>query len=115
MVELAKKSCVPCHSGGAPMTRAEAESMLAHVPGWRLEDEATRIERRYRFGDFAAALDFVDAIGAVAEAEGHHPDISFGWGYATVSLQTHAIKGLHENDFVLAAKVEEAARARAAG
>ena len=67
------------------------------------------IERTYRFGNFREALAFVDHVGALAEAEGHHPDVCFGWGYATISLQTHKIKGLHENDFILAAKVDQLA------
>jgi 4a-hydroxytetrahydrobiopterin dehydratase len=69
-------------------------------------DEAHRIERSFRFRDFREALTFVQEIGELAETEGHHPDISFGWGNATVSLQTKKIKGLHENDFILATKID---------
>jgi 4a-hydroxytetrahydrobiopterin dehydratase len=71
-----------------------------------LLDEATRIERTYRFRNFAGAFGFVEHAAALAEAEGHHPDISFGWGYATVSLRTKKIKGLHENDFIMATKLD---------
>jgi 4a-hydroxytetrahydrobiopterin dehydratase len=81
----------------------------SQLPDWALKDEARRIERTYRFGNFREALAFVDQVGALAEAEGHHPDVCFGWGYATISLQTHKIKGLHENDFILAAKVDQLA------
>jgi pterin-4a-carbinolamine dehydratase len=72
-------------------------------------DEAHRIERTYRFKNFAAAYSFVQKVAELAESEGHHPDVSFGWGYVTVSLQTKKIKGLHENDFIMAAKFDELA------
>lgn len=102
---LAGKSCVPCRGGVPPLTRDEAERLHEQVPDWALLDDARRIERKFTFRNFRAALAFVDAVGALAEAEGHHPDITFGWGYATVSLHTHKIKGLHENDFIMAAKI----------
>src|ERR1700730_14604286 len=69
-------------------------------------DEARRIERTFRFHNFREALAFVQGVGELAETEGHHPDISFGWGYATVSLSTKKIKGLHENDFIMASKID---------
>ena len=78
---------------------------------WTLLSEGTRIERTFKFANFKEALEFVDQIGALAEAEGHHPDIRFGWGYCTVELYTHKIKGLHQNDFIMAAKIDELARA----
>ena len=71
--------------------------------------DATRIERTYRVRNFAEAFAFVERAAALAEAEGHHPDICFGWGYATVSLRTKKIKGLHENDFIMAAKLDRLA------
>ena len=77
------------------------------MPGWELSSAGDRINRKFAFDDFVASLDFVNKVGAVAEQEGHHPDISFGWGYADVVLFTHKIKGLHENDFIMAAKVNE--------
>ena len=104
--ELAAKSCVPCQGGIPPLTPAEAESLRAGVPDWSLKDGAIRIERRYAFKNFADAFRFVAGASELAEAEGHHPDITFGWGYATVSLYTHKIKGLHENDFIMAAKYD---------
>jgi 4a-hydroxytetrahydrobiopterin dehydratase len=107
--ELAEKTCTPCRGGIPPMTREEAERFVGNAPGWGLRDNATRIERPFRFPDFAAALAFVNEVGAIAEREDHHPDISFGWGYATVSLHTHKIKGLHENDFIMAAKINQLA------
>jgi 4a-hydroxytetrahydrobiopterin dehydratase len=107
--DLAGKSCTPCRGGVPPMPAAAAEAHRAAVPDWTLIDDARRIERRFAFRNFKAALAFVDQVGALAEAEGHHPDITFGWGYATVSLHTHKIKGLHENDFIMAAKIDRLA------
>ena len=79
------------------------------APEWLLRDETTRIERTYRFRNFGDAFAFVRSAGGLAEAEFHHPDISFGWGYATVSLRTKKIRGLHENDFIMAAKLDRLA------
>lgn len=104
--ELAGKTCVPCKGGIPPLNASEAESFHKQVPKWELTDSATWLRRSFNFKNFAAALDFVNKVGALAEAEGHHPDIAFGWGYADVSLQTHKIKGLHENDFIMAAKID---------
>src|SRR5437660_27643 len=75
------------------------------APDWELRDDARRIDRTLRFRNFREALAFVQRVGELAENEGHHPDISFGWGYATVSLSTKKIKGLHENDFIMASKI----------
>ena len=102
---LTAKTCTPCRGGIPPLPRADAEQLLAETPGWSLAPDATSIERTFKFPDFAAALALVDRVGELAEAEGHHPDISFGWGYCRIVFQTHKIKGLHENDFVMAAKV----------
>ena len=106
METLAGKTCVPCRGGMPALTRDEAESMRAQVPDWQLLDEARRIERKFRFRDFRQALDFVQQVGELAEDQGHHPDVGFGWGYATISLQTKKIKGLHENDFIMATKID---------
>jgi 4a-hydroxytetrahydrobiopterin dehydratase len=103
---LAEKTCTPCRGGIPPLTADEAESYRAQAPGWALLDDATRIERTYRFKNFAQAAAFVQQAADLAEAEAHHPDISFGWGYVTVSLRTKKIKGLHENDFIIAAKLD---------
>jgi len=102
---LAQKTCTPCQGGVAPLTAAQAKALLTQAPGWKLVDDARKIECDFRHADFAEALDFVNQIGALAEAEGHHPDIKFGWGYATITLYTHKIRGLHENDFIVAAKI----------
>ena len=111
MAELATRTCTPCKGGTPPMAEEEARAMLAQAPGWELLEQGKRIERTFRFTNFKGALDFVNGVGAVAEDEQHHPDVTFGWGYATVSLFTHKIKGLHENDFIMAAKINRLAEA----
>lgn len=107
---LVGKTCTPCKGGIPPLTSEEAERLHAQVPQWDLRDGVKRIERTFKFRNFAEALRFVQQVGELAETEAHHPDIRFGWGYATVSLQTKKIKGLHENDFILAAKINELAQ-----
>ncbi len=104
--DLRSKTCTPCRGGIPPLTPEQAEFFRTEVPDWRLEDDAQRIERKFGFHNFREALTFVQAIGELAEAEGHHPDICFGWGHATVSLQTKKIRGLHENDFIVASKID---------
>ena len=104
---LAEKKCTPCRGGiPPPLTRDEAQRFQAQAPNWELGDDAHRIERTFRFRNFREALAFVQEVGELAETEGHHPDIRFGWGYATVSLMTKKIKGLHENDFIMASKID---------
>ena len=102
---LADKICVPCKGGAAPLTRREAETLLSDIPGWELKAEATQLYQSYKFGNFQNALDFINKVGVIAEKEEHHPDIEFGWGYANILVFTHKINGLHENDFILAAKI----------
>jgi 4a-hydroxytetrahydrobiopterin dehydratase len=106
---LVEKVCTPCRGGIPPPTREEAERYLGQVPGWELADDARLLRRTFRLANFREALAFVHGVGTLAEAEGHHPDLCFGWGYATVSLRTKKIKGLHENDFIMAAKVDRLA------
>ena len=103
---LANQECVPCRGGVAPMQRGEAEALRKEVPEWNLDPLALSISRTFRFRNFQGALDFVNKVGELAENNDHHPDITFGWGYCTVSFTTHRIKGLHHNDFVMAAKVD---------
>ena len=107
---LEQQHCTPCRGRVAPLDEAAARTSLGDLPDWLLADDAKRISRDFRFKNFAQALAFVNEVGAIAEAEGHHPDIAFGWGYASISLQTHKIDGLHENDFILAAKIDALAR-----
>jgi 4a-hydroxytetrahydrobiopterin dehydratase len=106
-MSLTQKTCTPCQGGIPPLTLGEAEALLSQARGWRLLENGTRLERRFAFQTFVAALAFVNRVGDLAEAEGHHPDITFGWGYASVLFYTHKIGGLHENDFIMAAKVNE--------
>ena len=105
--DLSSKTCTPCRGGIAPLTMDEANGYLKQAPGWTLVDDGRRIERSFSFKNFKEALDFVARIGNLSEIEGHHPDISFGWGWAKISWQTTKIKGLHENDFIMAAKTNE--------
>ena len=107
---LAEKACTPRRGGVPPLTAQQAEELRVQAPEWALVNDAHRIERTFRFGDFREALTFVQKVGDVAETEGHHPDVNFGWGYATVSLRTKKIKGLHENDFIMAAKIDRLAQ-----
>ena len=106
---LVTKTCTPCRGGIPPLTPDEVTAFRKQVPDWSVQGEARRIERTYAFKNFAEAFTFVRKVAELAEAEGHHPDVSFGWGYATVSLQTKKIQGLHENDFIMAAKVDDLA------
>ena len=103
---FAEKTCTPCRGDVPPLTHNEAQRLQAQAPDWELADDAHHIKRTFRFRDFGEALDFVQKVGVLAETEGHHPDISFGWGYVTVSLSTKKIKGLHENDFIMASKID---------
>ena len=103
--DLAERVCTPCQGGIPPLSPEEASAYLPQAEGWELLDDGCRIERSYRFKNYKEAFAFVQQVSDLAEREGHHPDVSFGWGYARVSLQTKKIKGLHENDFIMAAKI----------
>ena len=102
---LSTKTCSPCQGGIPPLTPEEANHYLVQTEGWQLLEGGTLIAREYTFSDFRESMDFVQKVGELAEHEGHHPDVSFGWGYANISLQTKKIKGLHENDFIMAVKI----------
>jgi 4a-hydroxytetrahydrobiopterin dehydratase len=106
---LAEKSCTPCRGGVPPLTPAEAGEFHTQAPDWAVLDDARRIERTYRFRNFREAFGFVERAASLAEAEFHHPEIRFGWGFATISLHTKKIRGLHENDFIMAAKLDRIA------
>jgi 4a-hydroxytetrahydrobiopterin dehydratase len=106
MTELAQKKCVACEGTVAPFNREEAEVLLKQVNGWTLSGDARWISKEFKFKDFKEALARTDKVGAIAEEEGHHPDIQLSWGKVVVELTTHAIKGLSENDFILAAKID---------
>jgi 4a-hydroxytetrahydrobiopterin dehydratase len=100
------RHCVPCRKGTEPLSRADVQAELAHLPGWSVSDDEKWLHKEFKFPDFAAALAFVNQIGLIAEAENHHPDLELGWGYVRIRLQTHAAGGLHGNDFILAGKIE---------
>src|SRR5262245_9774845 len=106
---LAEKTCTPCRGGVPPLARDEALCFQSQAPDWALRDEAHSIERAIRFRDFWEALAFVQQVGELAASEGHPADIRFGWCGATVSLRTTKIKGLHENDFIMASKIDRMA------
>jgi 4a-hydroxytetrahydrobiopterin dehydratase len=107
---LQQKTCVPCRGGVEPLSASEVTALLSQVPGWEARDGHSKIAAGFRFKNFRAALDFVHDLGELAEAEFHHPEsVTFGWGFAKVVLQTKKIKGLHENDFIMAAKINDIA------
>lgn len=106
--QLREKSCVPCEGGVAKFTAAEAREQLQQLDGWKLADDAKSIERKWQVADFMAGMDFLDRVARLAEDEGHHPDLHLvGYKNVRIELSTHAIGGLSENDFVLAAKIDE--------
>jgi len=108
MSELLKKHCQPCEGGLPPLSKEQAENLLKETPGWEINSDYKRINREFKFKDFAEALAFVNKIGALAESEGHHPDILLhGYRHVRIELTTHAIAGLSENDFILAAKIDK--------
>lgn len=107
LCSLTTKQSTPCQGGIPPLIGPEAEQFLPEVPHWELKDGATKIKRTFRFKNFLDALGFAQKVGLLCEAEGHHPDIGIGWGCCKVEFQTHKINGLHENDFIMAAKVNE--------
>ncbi|MFZ1058799.1 MAG: 4a-hydroxytetrahydrobiopterin dehydratase [Candidatus Rokuibacteriota bacterium] len=111
---LSTEKCIPCHGGARPATEAEIAQWRPEVPAWRLveRDGIRRLERVFSFTDFAGALAFTNRVGALAEAEGHHPALLTEWGRVTVTWWTHAIRGLHRNDFIMAAKTDALAHAR---
>lgn len=108
--DLAEKVCTPCRGGIPPLTRDEANALLKQTPAWTIVDDPMRIERRFAFGNFRDALMFVDRVGAVAEAENHHPDIRFGWGYCCVEIDLRRER-IH-NNIVLRSKVVASIRRR---
>jgi 4a-hydroxytetrahydrobiopterin dehydratase len=111
MENLAGKKCVPCRGGIPPLTDAEIDALKPFVPGWQIREVEgiKRLERTFKLKNFAEALSFTDQIGAIAEAEDHHPLIVTEWGKVTVQWWTHKIRGLHNNDFIMAAKTDSLA------
>jgi 4a-hydroxytetrahydrobiopterin dehydratase len=107
MVDLIQKKCVACEGDVPPLNRVEAEVLMKQLNAWTLSGDDRWISKEFKFKDFKEALAFVDKVGAIAESEGHHPDIQLSWGKVVVELTTHAIKGLSENDLILAAKIDQ--------
>ena len=108
MGTLAAMNCVPCREGAPPVSEAETAELHRQVPEWRIleRDGVKRLERVFAFPDFAAALAFTNRVGEIAEREGHHPALLTEWGKVTVTWWTHAIRGLHRNDFIMAARTD---------
>ncbi len=110
MDQLHQAHCVPCEGGIAPAGEKEIATYLVELPAWQLieVDHMKRIRKKYAFKDFATALAFTNRIGQIAEEEGHHPALLTEWGSVEVTWWTHAIDGLHRNDFIMAARTDEA-------
>jgi 4a-hydroxytetrahydrobiopterin dehydratase len=106
MNELADRQCVPCRGGVPPLEGDEVQRLLDQLADWQAVSEH-HLLKTYRFQNFRETLVFVNRVGELAEEQGHHPDICFGWGKAEISIWTHKIDGLTESDFVLAAKIDK--------
>jgi 4a-hydroxytetrahydrobiopterin dehydratase len=112
-MDFTQKKCVPCEGGIPKMTRADAEAALRSLDGWETRQDATQLHKHYRFKNFVTAMRFVNALAALAESEGHHPDFCVqAWNTVDVTLWTHAIGGLSENDFIVAAKLDRLPESR---
>ena len=105
MIPLHDQHCIPCEGGVPALQKPEALKLAADVNGWNLADDTKSIWREFQFDDFKEALAFINKVGALAEAEGHHPDIHCWWNKVKLELTTHAIGGLSNNDFILASKI----------
>ena len=109
MSDLLNKKCVPCEGGVVPFDISEIHKYQKKIDGWNIiknQKNIYSLEKKIIFKNFVESQNFVNEIGRISEEEGHHPDISFGWGYAKINITTHAIEGLSENDFILAAKID---------
>ena len=109
MDDLLKKKCMPCEGGVMPFDISEIHKYQKKVDGWSLLNDNNNIfflEKNFKFKNFIESQNFINKVGKISEEENHHPDITFGWGYAKIVITTHAIKGLSQNDFILAAKID---------
>ena len=106
MTELASKTCIPCRGDVPALKGADLQHLSHQLPNWRVVDEH-HLVRAFTFPDFQRALDFVNRVGAIAEEQGHHPDILLTWGKVEITIWTHKVKGLTESDFILAAKIDQ--------
>ena len=110
MEKLHKKKCTACDGNTAPFDSSEIHKYLKKIDGWNVKsniDKNYYLEKEFKFKNFIKSENFISKVGLIAELEGHHPDILFGWGYAIIKISTHAIKGLAESDFILAAKIDQ--------
>ena len=109
MNDLTKKKCIPCEGGVIPFDVSQIHKYQKKVDGWDIikNKDLFMLEKNFTFKNFIESQNFVNKVGEISEREGHHPDIIFGWGYAKINITTHAIKGLSENDFILAAKIDQ--------
>ena len=110
MKDLLQKKCVPCEGGVIPFDVSKIHKYQKKVDGWDIlknEKNIFQLYKKYKFKNFLESQIFINRVGEISENEGHHPDISFGWGYAEIKITTHAIEGLSENDFILAAKIDQ--------
>ena len=110
MSDLADKKCIPCEGGIPSFDLSEIHKYLKKVDGWDVKSDDKKnyyLIKEFKFKNFLESQNFINKVGNIAEIEGHHPDIQFGWGYAKVNITTHAIEGLSENDFILAAKIDK--------
>lgn len=110
MTNLKDKKCLPCEGGVIPFDISEIHKYQKKVDGWEIiknEKEIFFLNKRFNFKNFLQSQNFINDVGKISEEENHHPDISFGWGYAVIQITTHSIEGLSENDFILAAKIDQ--------
>jgi 4a-hydroxytetrahydrobiopterin dehydratase len=107
MTELAAKVCVACEGGVPPLSKAQAQELNKQLKSWTVSGDSKWLSKEFKFADFKEALAFTNKVGEIAEKEGHHPDIVLSWGKVVIELTTHAIQGLSENDFILAAKIDQ--------
>ena len=110
MSDLLNKNCVPCEGNFPSLDLSEIHKYQKKVDGWDVKENEKQIyflEKNFKFKNFIKSQNFINKVGEISEKENHHPDISFGWGYAKIIITTHAIEGLSENDFILAAKIDQ--------
>ena len=110
MTDLSQKKCVPCEGGTPSMNYDEIHKYLKKINGWEVKTNNKKnyfLEKKFKFQNFLESQKFVNMVGEISEKERHHPDISFGWGYSSIKIYTHAVNGLSENDFILAAKIDK--------
>ncbi len=110
MNDLLNKKCIPCEGGVTPFDISEIHLYQKKVDGWDVKKDEKNVyylEKKFSFKNFLESQKFINLVGKISEDEGHHPDITFGWGYAKIHITTHAIEGLSENDFILAAKIDK--------